>query len=67
MWRKENISSLLVELKIGAATMENSVEVSQKIKNRISILSSNFALVIFPKKSKILIQKFKLILTFPFN
>ena len=29
MWRKANICTLLVEMQIGAATVENSVEISQ--------------------------------------
>ena len=37
MWRKGNPSTLLMGLKIGAATMENSMEVPQKTKNRTTI------------------------------
>ena len=33
MWRKGNPSVLLVEMQIGAATMENSMEFLQKTKN----------------------------------
>ena len=33
MWRKGNPHALLVGMQIGAATMENSIESSQKIKN----------------------------------
>ena len=33
MWRKGNPFALLVEVQTGAATMENSMEISQKIKN----------------------------------
>ena len=32
MWRKENACTLLVGMQIGAATMENSMEVLQKNK-----------------------------------
>lgn len=32
MWRKGNSCALLVGMQIGAATMENSIEVPQKIK-----------------------------------
>ena len=33
MWRKGNPSTLLVGVQTGAATMENSMEFSQKTKN----------------------------------
>ena len=33
MWRKENRFTLLVGMQTGAATVENSVEIPQKIKN----------------------------------
>ena len=34
MWRNGNPLTLLVAMQTGAATLENSVEVPQKIKNR---------------------------------
>ena len=34
MWRNGNSLALLVGMQIGVATLENSVEVPQKIKNR---------------------------------
>ena len=34
MWRNGNPLALLVGMQTGAATLENSVEVPQKIKNR---------------------------------
>ena len=34
VWRKRNPPALLVVMKTGAATMENSMEVPQKAKNR---------------------------------
>ena len=37
MWRKGNPCTLSVEMKIGAATVENSMEVPQT-KNRIAML-----------------------------
>ena len=37
MWRKGNPRALLVGLQIVAATMENSMEVPQKLKNRTTI------------------------------
>ena len=33
LWRKGNPSALLVEMQAGAATVENSMEITQKIKN----------------------------------
>ena len=32
MWREGNLCTLLVGMQIGAATMENSIEISQKLK-----------------------------------
>ena len=37
VWRKENPPTLLVGMQIGAANVENSMEVPQKTKNRIII------------------------------
>ena len=37
VWRKGNPPTLLVGLLIGTATVENSTEVLQKTKNRVSI------------------------------
>ena len=37
MWRKGNPCTLLVGMKIGAAAMENGMEVPQKTKNRAII------------------------------
>jgi len=37
IWRKENVSILLVEMEVGAAIVENTMEVSQKTKNRTTI------------------------------
>ena len=41
MWRKGNACSLLVGVKCGIVTMENSVKIPQKTKNRTTI-SSNY-------------------------
>ena len=41
MRRKGNPSALLVGMQISAATMENSMEVPQKIKNRTTLWFSN--------------------------
>ena len=40
MWRK-NSCTLLVGMQIGAATMENSMEVPQKTKNRTTTCFNN--------------------------
>ena len=41
MWRNGNSLALLVGMQTGAATLENSVEVPQKIKNRITVQPSS--------------------------
>ena len=41
VWRKRNPPTLLVGMKVGAATMENSMEVPQKAKNKTTTCSSN--------------------------
>ena len=41
MWRKRISFALLVEMQAGAATLENSVEVPQKFKNRSTLLPRN--------------------------
>ena len=43
MWRKGNLGALLVGMYIGTVTMENSMEVPQKIKNKTAIQSINSA------------------------
>ena len=48
MWRKRNPSALLVGLQIGAATVENSIEFSQKTRNGTSFLSSDSTAGIIP-------------------
>ena len=40
MWREGNCHTLLVGVQTGAATMENSMEIPQKIKARTTIRSS---------------------------
>jgi len=37
MWRKENPLTLFMKTEVGAATMENSMEVPQKTKTRVAI------------------------------
>ena len=41
MWRKENSYALLVGMQIGAATVENSMEIPQKKKNGSAFWPSN--------------------------
>ena len=41
IWKNGNPLALLVGMQIGAATLENSVEVPQKIKNRSTLGPSN--------------------------
>ena len=41
MWRKGNPLALLVGMRTGAATLENYVEVPQRIKNRTALQPSN--------------------------
>ena len=37
MWRKRNPHALLVRMQTGTPALENSIEIPQKIKNRITI------------------------------
>ena len=55
MWRKGNCHVFLMGMQVGAAIVENSEELSKKIKNGTSGNISTSEHV--PKKSKILIQK----------
>ena len=41
MWRKGNPCALLMEIKIGVATVESSMEIPQKIKNRTALQTSD--------------------------
>ena len=41
MWRKGNPLTLLVGMQAGAATLENSMDVPQKVKKRATLQSSN--------------------------
>ena len=50
MWRNGNPLALLVGMQIGAATLENSVEVPQKIKNRPTLGLSNSTVRNLPKE-----------------
>ena len=37
MWKKGNSATVLVGMKVGVVTVENSMEVPQKTKNRVAI------------------------------
>ena len=54
MRRKGDPSALLVGMQTVAATVENSVEVPQKIKNRLSYDPASLPLGIYLKKFKTL-------------
>ena len=49
MWRNRNPLALLVGMQTGAAPLENSVEVPQKIKNRTTLWPSNSTARNLPK------------------
>ena len=55
MWRKGNPHALLVGT--GTATMENSMEITQKVKNIANIQSSPFIFVYLPKVNKNTFEK----------
>ena len=52
MRRKVNYCTLLVGMQVGAATMENSMEFPQEIKNRTTVWSSNPTSGLYPKEMK---------------
>ena len=56
IWRKGNPSMLLVEMQIGAAMMENNMNVPQKIKIQLPHNPAVPLLFIYAKKTKALIQ-----------
>lgn len=51
MWRKANSLTLLVGMQTGVATLDNSMEVPQKVKN--TIILSITLVSIYPKDKKI--------------
>ena len=57
MWRKGNPFALLVAMQIGAATVESSMEIPQKLKIYMSFDLAIPLLGIYLKKPKTLIQK----------
>ena len=56
MWRKGNPCALLVGMQSGAATVENSVELPQKLKNGTAFGLAIPHLGIYPKNPKSPIQ-----------
>ena len=50
MWRKGNPLTLLVGMQGGAATLENSVEIPQEIKNRASLRPCNCTIGYLPQR-----------------
>ena len=57
MWRNGNPLALLVGMQIGVATLENSVQVPQKIKNRTTLQPSNCTARNLSKGRGVLIQR----------
>ena len=57
MWRKGNTFALLVGIQTGAATVENSMEITQKIKNGYAFDTAISLLGIHPMEPKTVIQK----------
>ena len=57
MWSEKNPPVLLVGMQTDAATWENSMRVPHKVKNRTTLQSTMALLGIYPKNTKILIQK----------
>ena len=55
MWRKGNPGELLVGMQTGAATVENSMELPQKVKVDLSYNPAIPVLGIYSKKPKTLI------------
>ena len=52
MWRKRNLHVLLVEMQTGGATVENSMEVPQKVKIELHTIPVIALLGIYPKNTK---------------
>ena len=57
MWRKENPSELLVGTQIGAATVENSMELPYKMKNGTAFDPGISLLGLYPKNPETPIHK----------
>ena len=50
MWRKGNPLTLLVGMQVGTATLENSMEFSQRVKNRATLWPSNYTTRYLPQR-----------------
>ena len=57
MQRKGNPPTLLVGMQAGAATLENSMEVLQKVENRATLWPSNCTTGFYPKDTNVVIQR----------
>ena len=60
MWRERISFALLVGMQTGAATLENSMEVPQKTKNRTTLQPYNLAIAlpgIYPWETGVLFQR----------
>ena len=57
MWRKGNPFALLVGMQTGAATVENSVEVPEKLKLELPYNPAIALLGIYPKDTGMLIHR----------
>ena len=55
MWRKRNPPALLVGMQTGAATLENSMEVPQKLKIELPYDPATALLGIYPKDTNMMI------------
>ena len=53
MWRKRKFLTLLVGMQAGTATLENSVEVPQDVKNRATYDPAIALLSIYPKDTDV--------------
>ena len=67
MWRKGNAHALLVGMQADAATVENSMELPQKIKNEVTYHPTISLLGIYAKKLKTPIEKSIFTLVFIYN
>ena len=57
MWRKGNHFALLVGLQTDATTLRNSIEVSQKVKNRTTLRPRSCTTRYYPKDTKMLMRR----------
>ena len=57
MWRNRSPLALLVGMQTGAATLEDSVEVPQKIKNRLPYDPAIALLGIYPRGTGVLMHR----------